>query len=97
MAALAYAGSRPAVGNHGKFAALVLAAWVVGVLLGEVGEVGAGLELLQDVLCLGLGGVVGLASAPALDGDQDVAGLDLLVSLVLRLSARCSRPGCRRR
>ena len=43
-----------------QFAARVLAAGVVGVLLGQVGKVRARLNLLQNRLGLGLGRGVGL-------------------------------------
>ena len=43
-----------------QFAALVLAAGVVGVLLGQVGKVGAALNLLEQRLGLGLGRGIGL-------------------------------------
>ena len=48
------------LGNHAatrrstEFAAGVLAARVVGVLLGQIGKVGAALDLLQQALSLGL-------------------------------------------
>ena len=43
-----------------QFAARVLAAGVVGVLLGQVGKVCAGLNLLENALGLGLGRGIGL-------------------------------------
>ena len=57
-------------------AALVLAARVVGIFLGGVGEGLAGLDLRQDLLGLGLGLLVGerLLVALGLGADQDVPG-----------------------
>jgi ribosomal protein L29 len=55
-----------------QFAARVLAARVVGVLLGQVGPVAAGLQLLQNVLSLGLGRRVGLGIRARIHLDQDV-------------------------
>src|SRR6185437_1966661 len=53
-----------------EFAALVLAAGVVGVLLGQLGEVAASLDLLQQIVGLGLGCRVCLGIGPLGNGDE---------------------------
>ena len=71
--------------REAEFAAGVLAAGVVGILLGQLGPVAAGLKLLGDVLGLGLGGRVGLGVGVGAQLDEDVARARLLGNLVLGL------------
>ena len=72
---LGVGGIETAGRHHGELAALVLGAGVVGVLLREIGEVAAGLKLLEDVLRLGFGGASVCGVGALGHGDQDVAGL----------------------
>ena len=66
-----------------ELAARVLAAGIVGVLLGELGQVAAGAELLENVFGLGLGGCVGLGVCALGHLDEDVADLHLIGNLVV--------------
>ena len=68
-----------------QLAALVLAAGIVGVFLGQFGEVGAGLKLLEQILGLGLGRGIGLGVGARRHLDEDVAGTGLLRNRVLGL------------
>src|SRR6185437_12661079 len=72
-------------GVHTQLAALVLTAGVVRVLLREVGEVAAGLQLVQHVLRLGFGVGIGLRIRARCNGDEDVAGVYLLIGFVVGL------------
>ena len=60
----------------------VLAAGIVGVCLRQLGEVAAMVELIENALRLGLGSGVGLGVV-AVDLDEDVADLHLVVDLVV--------------
>ncbi len=75
-------GDGRAVLEEAELAALLLAAGIVGVLLRQLGEVAAVVELIENVLGLGLGGGVSLGVV-AVDLDEDVADLDLVVDLVV--------------
>ena len=78
-------GNGAAAIEEAEFPALRLAARVVGVLRGEIGEVAAGLDLLEQIVRLGLGGGVGLGIGSGGNGDKDMTNLDLLLDGVLRL------------
>ena len=56
-----------------QFAALVFAAGIVGVLLGQIGKVRAALNLLEDGFGFGLGGGIGLGVGAGGHLDEDVA------------------------
>ena len=66
---------------------------VVGVLFGQVGKVRAGLELLEDIFCPGLGGGIRFGIGTRGDLEQDVTrpclflgGVFVLVSVVVGLN-----------
>ena len=68
-----------------QLAARVLAAGVVGVLLGQVGKVCAALNLLENPFGLGLGRGIGLGVGAGGHLDEDVARPRLLRRRVLAL------------
>jgi hypothetical protein len=78
------------LGNHGaatgkaEFAALCAAAGIFGVLLGEIGEVGSALDLLEEPSALALASASVLAAPPG-RLDEDVARAGLLGNLVFGL------------
>ena len=78
-------GNGAAAVEPSKLAALRLAARVVGVLAGKIGEVCAALDLLQEIVGLGFSGRVGLRIGPCRNSDQNVTNFDLLLHLVLSL------------
>ena len=65
-----------------ELAALNLAARIVGVVLGKLGEISAVVQLVENVLCLGFGFGIRLGII-AVDFDQDMPHLDLRVDLVV--------------
>ena len=71
--------------GKGQFAAGVLATGIVRVLFGEVGKICAALDLLEEVLGLGLGGSIGLGIRARIDLDEDVARARLVGSGILGL------------
>jgi hypothetical protein len=73
-----------AVLDPAQFAALILAAGIVGIFLREVGEVLAVVltKLVEDVLRFGFGGGVSAGAAVGIDGDEDVADFDLRIDAV---------------
>ncbi len=73
-----------------EFAAGVLAAGVVRILLCQIGEVGAALDLLQEPLSLGLRRSIRLGVGAGSDLDQDVTRFCLLRRCVFRSGGRCS-------
>ncbi len=74
-----------AAAGKAQLAAFVLAAGVVGVLLGQIGEVRATLNLLEQTLGFGLGRGVGLGIRARRHLDEDVAGTRLLRNRVFGL------------
>ena len=65
------------------------AGFVVGFFLGQLFEIGAGAQLLENVFCLFASGCIGrgahFAIRPGLGLDEDVAGLYLFLLLKLAL------------
>ena len=71
--------------GEAQLAALVLAARVVGVLLGQVGKVRAVLKLLEDILRLGLGCGIRLGVGAGGHTDENVARTGLFRHAVVGL------------
>ena len=76
-------GNGDAVLQHAKFAAAVLRAGIVGVLLGERRPIAAGTKLLEHIFRLRLRGSIGLCIRALGHRDEDVADLDLVGDLVV--------------
>ena len=74
-----------AAAGKAQFAALFLAAGVVGVLLGQLGEVCAALNLLEQPFGLGLGRGIGLGVGAGRHLDQNVPRTGLLRQRVVGL------------
>ena len=71
--------------RESQLAAGILAAGVIGIFLGQIGKVGAALNLFEDQLGFGLGGRIGFGVGSLIDLDQDMARTGLFRHGVFRL------------